>query len=346
MKALTFHGVQRIAHETVSDPRIEAPTDVLLKIELAAICGSDLHPYFGRERGLDAGTIMGHEAVGVVVETGRDVTRLRKGDRVFTPFTTSCGKCFYCLEGLTCRCTAGQLYGWVENGRGLHGLQAEYARVPLAEGTLLKLPGGVSPEEALLLGDVLSTGYFCADMAGCRPGGTYVVIGCGPVGVMAVVGARHLGAERVYAVDPVAERRALAARFGAEALAPDEAAETVGAATGGRGADAVMEAVGNLPAERLAYDLVRPGGVVAVTGVHNDPGFAFSPAEAYAKNLTYRVGRCPARHYMEKLVPLVASRAHDFSPLFSHRLPLAEGARGYELFAEKREGCTKVLLTP
>ncbi len=194
MRALTFRGIENIAFETVADPRIEVPTDAVIRIELSAICGSDLHPYFGRERGLDAGTVMGHEAVGQVVEVGADVKRLRPGDRVATPFTTNCGECFYCREGLTSRCTRGQLFGWVEGGRGLHGLQAEYARVPLADSTLVRLPDDVPSDIALLLGDVLSTGRFCADMAGVRDGGTYAVIGLGPVGVMAVVAARERGA--------------------------------------------------------------------------------------------------------------------------------------------------------
>ena len=346
MQALTFKGVEQIAFESVADPRIEAPTDVIMRVELSAICGSDLHPYFGRERGLDAGTVMGHEAVGVVVEAGAAVAELRPGDRVATPFTTNCGECFYCRDGLTSRCTRGQLFGWVENGQGLPGLQAQYARVPLADTTLLRLPAEVKADEALLLGDVLSTGRFCAEMAGVKAGGTYAVIGLGPVGVMAVLAAREMGADVVYGVDPVAERRELGARFGAIPLTPDGANEVVRDATDGRGADGVMEAVGNSSAERLSFELARPGGTVAVVGVHTDPQFTFSPVEAYDKNLAYRVGRCPARRYMAQLLPLLAGGRYDFSPLLSHRLPLSDGPRGYRVFADKNEACTKVLLTP
>ena len=346
MRALTFRGIENIAFETVADPRIEAPADAVIKIELSAICGSDLHPYFGRERGLDAGTVMGHEAVGQVVEVGADVKRLRPGDRVATPFTTNCGECFYCREGLTSRCTRGQLFGWVEGGRGLHGLQAEYARVPLADSTLVRLPDDVPSDIALLLGDVLSTGRFCADMAGVRDGGTYAVIGLGPVGVMAVVAAHERGAGEVFGIDPVPERRSLAEGYGATAVSPDQAIETVRAATDGRGADGVMEAVGNAAAERLSFDLVRPGGTIAVVGVHTDPQFTFSPVDAYNRNLSYRVGRCPARRYMDELLPLLASGKYDFRPLLSHRLPLSDGARGYRMFADKAEACTKVVLTP
>ena len=131
MHALTYAGIERIAFESVAEPAIEAPTDVIMKVELAAICGSDLHPYFGRERGPGRGTVMGHEAVGVIVEAGSAVRRLRPGDRVATPFTTNCGECFYCRDGLTSRCLRGQLFGWVEGGQGCPGCRREYARDPI-----------------------------------------------------------------------------------------------------------------------------------------------------------------------------------------------------------------------
>jgi threonine dehydrogenase-like Zn-dependent dehydrogenase len=344
--ALTYHGIEEIGFDSVPDPHIEIATDAIVRVERTAICGSDLHPYFGRETGIDAGTVMGHEAVGQVVEIGSGVTRLRPGHRVAIPFTTNCGECFYCRDGLTSRCVRGQLFGWVEGGRGLHGLQAEYARVPLADATLVRLPADLAPDIAMLLGDVMPTGRFCAEMAGVHDGGTYAVIGLGPVGLMAVVAARELGATQVFGVDPLAERRALAAGYGATPLAPEEAAEALRAATDGRGADGVMEAVRNGAAERLSFDLVRTGGTIAVVGVHNDPQFTFSPVDAYNRNLTYRVGRCPARRYMDELLPLLTSARYDFQPLLSHRLPLSDGARGYRIFADKAEACTKVVLTP
>jgi 2-desacetyl-2-hydroxyethyl bacteriochlorophyllide A dehydrogenase len=346
MRALTFRGIENIAFDSVADPAIEAATDAIIRVELAAICGSDLHPYFGRERGLDAGTVMGHEAVGEVVEVGAAVRSLRPGDRVATPFTTNCGQCFYCREGLTSRCSRGQLFGWVEDGRGLHGLQAELARVPLADSTLVRLPAELPAELGLLLGDVLSTGHFCADLAEVHDGATYAVVGLGPVGLMAVVAATEMGARQVFGVDPLPERRALAVRYGATPTAPDDAVEAVRAVTDGRGADGVMEAVGSAVAERLSFDIVRPGGTIAVVGVHTDPQFTFSPVEAYNKNIAYRVGRCPARRYMAELLPLVASGRYDFGSLLSHRLALSDGARGYRIFADKTEACTKVVLTP
>ncbi|MFQ5752533.1 MAG: alcohol dehydrogenase catalytic domain-containing protein, partial [bacterium] len=218
MKALTFHGKEKIKYETVPEPKIVAPTDVIVQILLAGICGSDLHPYHEREKGLDHGTIMGHEFVGEIVEIGKEVNSFKKGTRVFSPFTTNCGKCFYCQKGLTCRCPDGQLFGWVEKGVGLHGGQAEFVRVPLADSTLLPIPENVTPEEALLLGDVCATGFFCADKAEVTPNGVYAVLGCGPVGLMAVLAARDAGAEPIFAIDAISERLQLSRKFGAIAI--------------------------------------------------------------------------------------------------------------------------------
>jgi threonine dehydrogenase-like Zn-dependent dehydrogenase len=163
---------------------------------------------------------------------------------------------------------------------------------------------------------------------------------------MAVLGARERRAEKILAVDLQPERRKLAEFYGAETCGPEAAKERVMALSQGRGADNVMELVGSSVTERLAFDLLRPGGTLAVAGVHTAKGFSFSPPDAYNKNLTYKVGRCPARAYAERLIPLVQSRKYDLSPLFSHRLPLAQGPGGYRLFANKQENCTKVLLIP
>jgi threonine dehydrogenase-like Zn-dependent dehydrogenase len=348
MHALTFHGIENIRYESVSDPKIQTPSDVIVKVHLAGICGSDLHVYHGREKGLDAGTVMGHEFVGEIFKLGKAVRKFKRGDLVFSPFTTNCGRCFYCQKGLTCRCVSGQLYGWVQKGRGLHGAQAEYVRVPLADATLLTVPKKVLPEEALLLGDVLSTGYFCADMAEIKSDGIYAIIGCGPVGLMAIIGARELGAGKIYAIDTIHERLTLAAHFGAIPLdyRQDDPVAYIRNETEGRGADAVLEVVGSPAAAKMAINLVRPGGIISVVGVHNEEHFAFSPNDAYDKNLTYKVGRCPARYYMERLIPLVQKKKYDLTSIISHRLPLAEGVRGYKIFAEKLEGCTKVVVKP
>jgi threonine dehydrogenase-like Zn-dependent dehydrogenase len=194
MQALTFGGIETIIHQTVPDPELLNPADAIVQVSLSGICGSDLHVYHGKESGLDNGTVMGHEFTGIVIETGADVRKFKKGARVLSPFTTSCGNCFYCNIGLTCRCEKGNLFGWVQQGSGLHGAQAQYIRVPMADSTLIALSNDLNDEKGLLLGDIFSTGYFCADNIGIQPNGVYVVIGCGPVGLMTVVAAKHLGA--------------------------------------------------------------------------------------------------------------------------------------------------------
>jgi threonine dehydrogenase-like Zn-dependent dehydrogenase len=238
------------------------------------------------------------------------------------------------------------LFGGIENGVGIHGGQAEYVRVPLADGTLLPVPDGITDEQALLLGDIFSTGYYCADMAGVRPGGVYAVVGCGPVGILAIISALELGGEEIYAIDVVEKRLALARGLGAKPInfESDDPAEALRRVTQGHGVDAVLEAVGSRSAERLAFDVVRPGGTISVVGVHYDD-FSFTPGSAYTKNLTYKVGRCPARHYMEALLPVVMRSQHDITCVISHHLPLANGPRAYGMFDRKLDDCTKVVFT-
>jgi threonine dehydrogenase-like Zn-dependent dehydrogenase len=348
MRALTFQAERTLRLESLRDPELRDAGDALVAVKLAGICGSDLHVWHGRERGLDRGTVMGHEFVGEVLEVGSAVRGLAPGDRVLSPFTTSCGRCWLCRHGLSSRCGAGRLFGWVENGEGLHGAQAERVRVPLAESTLVRVPEEVPDDVALLLGDVAATGYFCASMAGIRPAGAYAVVGCGPVGLMAVLGAVELGARTLFAVDAVPERLAHAERFGARPVdcSREDPVEIVRRATEGRGADAVMEAVGSPAATRAALDLVRPGGTIAAVGVHNEPAFPFSPAEAYERNLTYRIGRCPARSLIDDLLPLARAGKYDYASIISHRLPLSLGPAAYSMFDDKRDGCTKVVLDP
>lgn len=348
MRALTFQSVKTVEVQEVDEPARIDPRDAIVSVELTAICGSDLHPYLGREVGLDVGTVLGHEFLGKVLEVGEDVGSVAPGDTVVAPFTTSCGQCFHCEQGLTARCIHGELFGWVEQGRGLHGAQAERVRVPLADSTLLRVPEGARPEEALLAGDVLSTGFFCAQMGGVGPGTSVAVIGAGPVGLSATIAARELGAAEIFTLDLQPERLALAERYGARALnaSTQDHRTQILDRTAGRGVDAVLECVGTPGATRSAYDLVRAGGTIAAAGVHTEEHLAFGPGEAYDKNLTYRAGRCPARAMMEKTLPLAASGRHDLGALFSHRLSLEEAVRGYELFEKRLDGCTKVLLTP
>jgi threonine dehydrogenase-like Zn-dependent dehydrogenase len=346
MHALTFGGKEIIDYSTVRDPELLHPSDAIVRITMAGICGSDLHVYHGRETGLDQGTVMGHEFTGIVEEAGSDVKKFQKGTRVLSPFTTSCGECFYCLIGLTCRCEKGNLFGWVRNGHGLQGAQATYIRVPMADSTLLPLSADLNEKKGLLLGDVFSTGYFCADNAGIKPGAVYVVLGCGPVGLMTILAAKHLGASTLFAVDLIPERLAKAKNFGAIPLNPSltDVKEEILNNTHGRGADAVMEVVGNGDTLKLAIDIICPGGTISSVGVHTASNFSFSPGEAYDKNLVYKSGRCPARFYAEKLLHEQVPQRYDIEDIITHQFSLKEGARAYEVFDKKMDNCIKAIL--
>jgi len=346
VRAVRFRAVGDVAVERVPDPGIVEPGDVVVRVEAAGLCGSDLHVYRGAEVGLDPGTVMGHELLGEVVAAGAAVGRFGPGDRVVSPFSTACGDCFFCRRDLPSRCERGQLFGWVEGGRGLEGAQAELVRVPLADTTLARVPSGLAAEEALLAGDVLATGWFGAENGGVGAGSTVAVVGCGAVGILAAAAARQLGAERVFAVDPAADRRALAARFGAEAVDPGDGIDAILAATGGRGVDVVVEAVGSAGATGTAYRLARVGGTISALGVHTEPALAIPPGALYDRNLTYRAGRCPARRYLEPLLELVAARRWPLGELVSHRLPLAEAPAAYAAFDRREPGWTKVVFTP
>ena len=343
MKGVCFKSVGEVETLEMADPEIQQPTDAILKVTMAGLCGSDLHLFHGREVGVDQGTVMGHEVVGEVVAAGSDVNTLNVGDIAFAPFTTSCGKCFYCQSGLTARCVHGQLFGWREQNQGLHGCQSEFVRVPLADGTLKKKPAGLSDVSALLLADNFSTGFFCAEMADISPEKTCVVIGCGTVGLLSIIAAKHLGAEKLYAIDPVPNRRKEAEALGAIALTPEQAVAAIADATDQRGADSVMELVGNPAAQQLAYQVMRPGGTMSVVGCHCTPDFAFSPVDAFDKNLTYRTGRCPARHYMDKLTERVASGEFKIDSFVTHHFSVNESVRAYDVFSNRKDGCVKAV---
>jgi threonine dehydrogenase-like Zn-dependent dehydrogenase len=259
MQAIIFEDVETLSLATVAEPVIVDAGDVIVQVHAAGICGSDLHPYLGRERGLDRGTIMGHELVGRIVEVGGDVRTFRRGDRVVAPFTTSCGACPACESGLTSRCVRGQLFGWVENGRGLHGAQAELVRVPLADTTLVRVPDALLDDGlALLAGDVLSTALFAAELADVRAGDAVAIVGCGPVGLLAVRAALARGAREVFALDAVASRLAIAERFGATPVRIGDA-DGIGEADGIGDAGVGSGAAGGTGPTRAADDAIAFG---------------------------------------------------------------------------------------
>jgi threonine dehydrogenase-like Zn-dependent dehydrogenase len=216
----------------------------------------------------------------------------------------------------------------------------------MADGTLFPLSTDLNEKKGLLLGDVFSTGYYCAENAAIKSKGVYAIIGCGPVGLMAVVAAKHLGAGTLFAVDTVPARLALAERFGATALNASmiNVKEAIQNCTHGRGADSVMEAVGSEKSLKLAIDILRPGGIISSAGVHTAKYFSFSPGEAYDKNLTYKTGRCPARFYSEKLLKEEIPQQYAIEDIITHQFTLEQGARAYEIFDKKLDNCIKAVL--
>ena len=344
MKAITFQGIEQLTFSDVDDPVVIHPSDVIVRVQAAGLCGSDLHPYFGRERGLDRGTVMGHELIGEIAELGGAVQGFRLGQRVVAPFSTNCGECRECARGLTSRCARGELFGWVEGGEGLHGAQAEYVRVPMADSTLVRVPEELEDAAALLACDILPTAEFGLDMAQVRRGESVVVVGCGPVGLLAVRAAVRRGARVAAAIDIEPGRAELAVSLGAErGLAPQ--ASSFIAREGG--VDAVVEAAGTADAVRLAASLLRPGGHLAAVAVHTEPHLSMSPAEMYDRNITFSTGRCPARHYLPDSLAVARREAESLlAAIVSHRLPLSDGIEAYRAFGERRDGWHKVVLLP
>jgi len=255
MKAIVFHGIGDIRLEAVPEPRLQAPTDAIVRLSASAICGTDLHIVRGTLPGMKAGTILGHEGVGLVEEVGEGVRNLREGDRVVIPSTVACGYCSYCRAGYHACCDvanpggpqAGTVYfGSPEDGGSLNGLQAERARVPFANVGLVKLPESVTDDQAIMLSDIFPTGYFGAVLAEVQPGDTVAVWGAGPVGQFAIAGARLLGAGRIFAIDGVESRLEMARAQGAEVIDfnEDDPVEVLQALTGGIGVDRAIDAVG------------------------------------------------------------------------------------------------------
>ncbi|MDH5381140.1 MAG: alcohol dehydrogenase catalytic domain-containing protein [Cyclobacteriaceae bacterium] len=346
MKAVLFNKPYHPLVETVADPEMLYSTDVIVKVEITAICGSDLHIYAGRETGLDADTIMGHEFVGTVMEVGADVKQFKKGDRVISPFFSACGVCDPCGEGLSCRCDSGQLFGWREKGKGLHGAQAQFVRVPLADHTLMTLPDDLSVHEALLLCDILPTGLFGTDFRPAFENQSLSVVGCGPVGLMAIAGAQFRGWNKVIAFDPDKNRRVMATKMGAIAFDPLNADDMLRFQdqTQGKGSDVVAEAVGSVQAHATSYQIVKKGGNIRSMGVHNEPSFAFSPNDLYNKNITYSTGRCPVQKYWPEALELVRSKKYDVGAIFTHENSVEEAVESYKKFNNKEEGGLKFTL--
>ena len=275
MRAVVFKGPYKVAIEDRPIPKLKDPTDIIVKVEYTALCGSELHVFRGHQPS-DTGFIMGHEFTGIVSEIGDAIRTVKKGDKIVSPFTTSCGECFYCKKGFSSRCEKGLLFG----SAALDGGQAEYVRIPYADTTVVKAPEGIKDNALVLMADIFPTGYFAASNAFStfKPDEvkdlTVIVLGGGPVGLCALVNALEYRPKHLFAVDGVESRLQLAKELGAHEVfdfrTNSEALDKrVREVTDGRGADVVIEVVGLSPALKMGFELLRPWGVISSVGVHN-----------------------------------------------------------------------------
>jgi len=379
MKAVVYHGKHDVRVEDVADPTIQEPTDAIIRITSTAICGSDLHLYSKLGLFLEPGDILGHEPMGIVEEVGAGVSHIVPGDRVVVPFNIACGHCPRCDEKLYSQCETTQvtehakgaaLFGYTKLYGQVPGGQAEFLRVPQAHFGPVKVPHGPPDERYLFLSDVLPTAWQAVVYADIPPGGSVAVYGLGPIGQMCGRIALHLGVGRVFGVDLVPERLAMAARHGIEALdlrQHDDVAATIRELTEGRGADAVIEAVGmeaeagrlsqlaqtlkiqmdRLEALRKAFGSVRRGGTVSISGVYVGLENAFPLGDLFDRQVTLRMGQANVRRWTDDILPLLTDEDPlGTGDLATHVLPLAEAPRGYSDFQEKRDGTIKVVLRP
>ncbi|GGI08510.1 zinc-dependent alcohol dehydrogenase [Egicoccus halophilus] len=393
MKALTWQGKRDVRVEDVPDPTIQEPTDAIIRVTSSGICGSDLHLYEVLAPFLDAGDVLGHEPMGIVEAVGSEVTALKPGDRIVVPFQISCGHCFMCEQNLQTQCETTQvrdqgmgaaLFGYTKLYGQVPGGQAEYLRVPQAQYTHVKVPDGPSDDRFVYLSDVAPTAYQAVAYADVPKGGTVAVIGLGPIGDMSCRIAMLQGA-RVIGIDLVPERLERMRRLGVETISlteHDDVVEAVKDLTGGRGPDAVIEAVGmeahgspagklaqtmaslmpdalaapmmqkagvdRLEAFYLAIDLVRRGGTISLIGVYGGQADPLPMLTMFDKQIQLRMGQANVKRWMDDLLPLVLD---DRDPLgtetfATHHMPLSEAAHGYEIFQKKDDQAIKIVLHP
>src|SRR5215218_5480084 len=345
MQALVYHGPGEKERESKSDPKIENPTDAIVKIDTTTICGTDLHILKGDVPAVTDGRTLGHEAVGTVLESGAAVMNAREGDKVLVSCISACGRCGYCKRGMYSQCLNGG--GWIL-GHLVDGVQAEYARVPFADNSLYKVPEGISDEQVLYLADILPTGFEIGVLNGTvKPGDTVAVVGAGPVGLAAIMTAQLYGPGRIVAIDLDGSRLERARQLGADATinaSSEEPAEKIKEMTDGLGADVVMEAVGVPETFEMCTELVRPGGHVANIGVHGRPA-TLHLETLWIRNVTITTGLVDTRT-TPTLLRLLAGGQLDVSSLVTHRFRMAGFLEAYDVFAEPgRTGALKVLVT-
>lgn len=378
MQAVTYQGIKNVQVKQVPDPRIEKPDDIIVRITSTAICGSDLHLIHGMVPNLPTDYIIGHEPVGVVEEAGREVTKVKKGDRVIIPFNVACGQCWYCQHQLTSQCDnsnphgdMGGYFGYTETMGGYPGGQAELMRVPYGNFTPFKVPADseVEDERLSVIADSMSTAYWTVENAGVKDGDTVIVLGCGPVGLFTQKFCWLKGAKRVIAVDYVDYRLERARKVNHVETINFEHEQNIGnhlkEITHG-GADVVIDAVGMdgkmTPLEYLATGLklqggalgpfvmatqaVRKGGTIHVTGAYGMRYNAFPLGDIFQRNITIKSGQAPVIPYMPQMYELVATRKIDPFDVITHVIPLSQAKRGYEVFDTRTDGAIKVVLKP
>jgi alcohol dehydrogenase len=344
MNALVYHGPGKRSWDEVPDPTIQQPTDAIVRIDSSTICGTDLHILKGDVPEVRPGTILGHEAVGTVVDVGDAVTTVEPGDRVLVSCITSCGRCRFCKEARYGLCTGGG--GWIL-GHLIDGLQAELARVPFADTSVYKVPRDLSDEQVLFLADILPTSYEVGVLnGGVQPGDTVAIVGAGPIGLAAILTAKLYTPGRIVAIDLARARLEKALELGADFVidnSSEDAVERVMQITDGLGADAAIEAVGVPETFELCADLVRPGGRVANVGVHGHPA-TLHLEKLWIRDVTITTGLVDT-FSTPRLLQLIANGRLDATCFATHRFPLGETMSAYDTFVGAAEtNALKVVL--
>jgi 2-desacetyl-2-hydroxyethyl bacteriochlorophyllide A dehydrogenase len=344
MRAVTFQAPNEVRVEEKPDPEVVDADEALIRVEASGICGSDLHIYHGRVP-VEQGFTIGHEYVGTVLDAGADVDRVAVGDRVLGCFHTACATCTACLRGDYHRCEQQRTFGHGSHLGDLQGAQAELLIVPRANLTLRRVPEGMSDEVALFAGDVMGTGYHAVAHAGMKAGDTVAVLGLGPVGLCAVQAALAGGAVKVFAIDSVAARLEMAASFGAAPvhLTEEEPKKAVRAATGGRGVDVVVDAVGDPAPLAMAVSLCRDAGTVSGIGAYSGKG-EVPLGLAWLKGLQLRLGLANVIAHVDRVLALIEAGRLEPAPLVTHHMKLDDAAEAYEIY-DNREAL-KIVLTP
>lgn len=376
MKAITYQGKRNIKVKKVTDPWIEKPDDVIVKVTSTAICGSDLHLIHGMMPYMPKDFVLGHETMGIVEETGPNVKLLKKGDRVIIPFPISCGHCWFCQHDLWSQCdnsndfgeTSG-IFGYSNTFGGYDGGQAEYLRVPYADVGPKRVPEELKDEEILFLTDILPTAYWGIENGGVKPGDTVVILGCGPVGLLAQKWAAYMGADRIIAVDNLDYRLNHAKKTNKVEIINFENYDNTGdylkEITLG-GADVVVDCVGmdgkmtmmekaetalkiqggSKSAIEIASHAVRKGGTISLVGVYGGRYNGFPLGDFFSRNITLKMGQCPVHSYVDKLLNLIVNHKIDATDIITHTLPLTQGEHAYDIFDNKLDNCIKVVLKP